>query len=64
MNSIFYDAMDVYMVVYLYDLLLYSDSVGEHLRHLETILARLRDHHLYAGWPKCEIVTEETEFVR
>lgn len=40
LNNIFGDVIDVFLVVYLDDLLIYSNSYEEHLENLEILLAR------------------------
>ena len=41
MNDIFSDLLDVCMLVYLDDILIYSDSEEEHIRHVHKVLCRL-----------------------
>ena len=41
MNRVFYDCIDVFMVVYTDDLLVFSRTEEEHLEHLNVILSRL-----------------------
>ena len=42
MNQIFYDGINVLMVVYMDDLLIFSRDENSHLEHLEIVLSRLR----------------------
>lgn len=63
MNAIFGDCIDIFMVVYIDDILIYSDSHEEHIQHLDTVLQRLSDHELYVGAEKAEIMTADTEFL-
>ena len=53
MNNIFGDLLDVCILVYLNDILIYSDSEEEHRHHVQEILRHLRQHHLYAHADKC-----------
>lgn len=57
MNSIFNAVIDVYLVVYLDDLLIYINSHLEHLSHLEAILSWLKDNELYVGTSKYKLFT-------
>ena len=41
MNAIFSDCIDDFLVVYMDDLLIYSKTEEEHLRHIESVLRRL-----------------------
>jgi hypothetical protein len=54
MNSIFMQELDQFIVVFIDDILIYSKIPEDHANHLHIILQRLRDHHLYAKFSKCE----------
>src|SRR3954463_9976184 len=54
MNYIFMEYLDKFVVVYLDDILIYSKNEEEHVKHLCLILAKLREHKLYAKYSKCE----------
>jgi hypothetical protein len=53
MNSVFMLELDKFFVVFIDNILIYSKSEEEHVRHLRVILQRLRDHQLYAKFSKC-----------
>ena len=63
MNRIFNDCIDEFLVVYMDDLLIYSKSLEEHLKHLEKILQRLKEHKLYVSPKKCEFPKQELKFL-
>ena len=63
MNRVFYDCIDVFLVVYMDDLLVFSKSRDEHLGHLETVLSRLENEKLYVSPKKCQFMQHETEFL-
>jgi hypothetical protein len=48
MNSVFMDYLDKFVVVFIDDILVYSQSKEEHADHLRMVLQRLREHQLYA----------------
>lgn len=52
-NSIFADFLDVFLVVYLDGLLIYSETGEEQLQRIEMDLSRLRLHELYVGKETC-----------
>jgi hypothetical protein len=54
MNSVFMDYLDKFVVVFIDDILIYSQSEEEHVDHLKMVLQRLREHQLYAKLSKCE----------
>lgn len=63
MNLIFGDTIDDFLVVYLDELLVYSDSHGKHVNRLEVLLSNLASNDLYVRKSKCEIMTTQTEFI-
>ena len=48
MNEVFYDFLDIYVVIYFDDILIYSDNLEDHKEHVKEVLRRLRDNKLYA----------------
>jgi hypothetical protein len=42
------------MIVFIDDILVYSENEEDHAGHLRIVLTRLRDHQLYAKFSKCE----------
>ena len=63
MNEIFADLLDLYVVVYLDDILIFSSDPSQHSQHVREVLKRLKKHGLYCKAPKCEFSTESTEFL-
>lgn len=63
MNSIFFDCIDLFVVIYIDDLLVFSKSEDEHFKHLDTVLSRLLQQELYVGRSKCVFLTPEVEFL-
>jgi hypothetical protein len=50
-------------VVFIDDILIYSKNLEDHARHLHVILQRLRNHHLYAKFSKCEFWLDTVKFL-
>ena len=46
--------LDQFVMVFVDDILIYSQSEEEHGDHLRVILQLLRDHQLYTKFSKCE----------
>src|SRR6266542_756625 len=63
MNSVFMTELDVCVVVFIYDILVYSKNEEEHAKHLQLILERLREHQLYAKFSKCQFWLKEVSFL-
>jgi len=59
MNDIFQEWFDDFVVVYIDDILVYSNSMEKHVEHLQKVFQRLRENKLYAKFDKFEFgVTE------
>ena len=54
MNKVFLEELDKFVVVFIDDILIYSQSAEEHEQHLRIVLEKLRAHELYAKFGKCE----------
>uniref|UniRef100_A0A388KQL4 Reverse transcriptase n=1 Tax=Chara braunii TaxID=69332 RepID=A0A388KQL4_CHABU len=63
MNDIFRDILQQYVLVYLDDILVYSRTLEEHLRHLRDVLDRLRRHGFYAKLSKCRFAQHKVDFL-
>jgi hypothetical protein len=63
MNSVFMLELDKFVLVFIYDILVYSKNEDEHTDHLHIVLQRLRDHHLYAKLSKCDFWLREIKFL-
>jgi hypothetical protein len=63
MNSVFMDYLDKFVVVFIDDILIYSQNEKEHEEHLRKVLQRLRDCQLYAKLSKCEFWISEVLFL-
>ena len=47
MHEVFGDSLDKFVLVYLDDILVFSDFEAEHERHLRWVFERLRQHRLF-----------------
>ena len=55
--------VDVICIVYLDDILIYSQSREEHIQHVRMVLERLREWGLYAKVSKCQFFTLTVDFL-
>jgi hypothetical protein len=62
-NEILGEYLDIFCVAYLDDILVFSDSLGVHKRHVRTILAKVAETGLTLKVSKCEFHTTETEYL-
>jgi hypothetical protein len=51
-----------FVIIYLNDILIFSNSEKEHEDHVRQVLEQLRDNKLFAKGSKCEFRREEIEF--
>jgi len=63
MNDIFADMLDVCVVVYLDDILIYSSDKATHHKQVKEVLRRLQKHGLYAKPEKCEFDCDRVEYL-
>ena len=63
MNDIFRDMLDVCVVIYLDDILVYSKTKEKHEEHLRMVLQRLKAHQLYANPAKCSFFVNTIEYL-
>ena len=63
MNMVFMDYLDVFVVIFIDDILIFSKTKEEHEEHLRLVLQRLREHQLYAKFSKCEFWIDEVPFL-
>ena len=54
MNAVMTGYIDDFVLVYLDDILIYSNNADEHEDHLQHVFDRLRKHKLQARLRKCE----------
>jgi len=63
MNDIFSDLLDVCVVIYPDDILIYSNNMSEHHRHVKEVLKCLRKAGLYAKAEKCKFHSKLVEYL-
>ena len=63
MHRVFQPYLDKFVVVFVDNILIYSQYEEEHEDHLRIVLQALRDHQLYAKFSKCEFWLTEVKFL-
>ena len=63
MNDTLHEYLDVFIVVYLDDILVYSKLKEEHVRHVKLVLKKLKKNNLLLKLEKCDFYKEEVEFL-
>jgi hypothetical protein len=55
--------LDIFIIAYLDDILIYSKNKEEHIEHVRTVLRLLQQHDLLVDPEKCDWHQEEVEFL-
>jgi len=63
MNDIFSNLLDVCVVIYLDDILIYSNNMSEHYLHIKKVLKHLYKAGLYAKAEKCKFHSKSVEYL-
>ena len=63
MNDVLFEYIDAFVMVYLDDIVVYSQSLREHERHLSLIFQRLRENRLFVKKEKCEFAQRQITFL-
>ena len=63
MNRVLGDCLDKFALVYLDDILIFSETEEDHKKHVRHVLNRLKDAQLIANLKKCEFGKRELIFV-
>jgi RNase H-like domain found in reverse transcriptase/Reverse transcriptase (RNA-dependent DNA polymerase)/Retroviral aspartyl protease len=59
MNHIFSAYIGVFMDVYLDDIVIYSDTVEDHVRHVKLVIDKLRENHFFLSSHKLQFFKDE-----
>ena len=63
MNNIFSDLLDVCIVIYLDDILIYLNNISNHHRHVKEVLKHLCKAGLYAKAEKYKFHSKSVEYL-
>lgn len=63
MNEILQPYLDVFVIVFLDDILIYSKTEEQHVHHVTKVLEILREHKLYAKLSKCAFFQKSITFL-
>ena len=62
-NTVFADILDVFVIVYMDDVLIYSDNPEQHREHVREVLRRLRRNKLFVNPLKCKWGVDTCEYL-
>ncbi|KAH0776329.1 hypothetical protein KY290_007740 [Solanum tuberosum] len=63
MNRVFRYYLDMFVIVFIDDILIYSRSENEHMNHLRIVFQVLKDHQLYDRFSTCEFCLRSVAFL-
>jgi hypothetical protein len=63
MNEVLRPFIGKFVIVYFDDILIYSKSFDEHIKHLRVVFCALREAHLFANLEKCTFCTDRVIFL-
>jgi len=63
MNNLFLDMLDVCVVIYLDDILIYLENLDDYWKHVKEVLGWLKDIRLYVSLEKCKFHRDQVEFL-
>jgi len=63
MNEILSEYLDIFCVAYLDDILIFSQNLEDHRKHVQTILKRVKETGLTLKASKCEFHTQEIQYL-
>jgi hypothetical protein len=63
MNKVFMDYLDKFVIMFIDDILVFSNHKKEHEEHLWLVLEKLLEHRLYEKFSKCKFCLREVAFL-
>ena len=63
MNDLFSDLLDICVVIYLDDILIYSNNMSEHHQYVKKVLKHLHKTGFYAKAEKCKFYFKSVEYL-
>ena len=63
MNTVFHEYLDKFIIVFVDDILVYSNNEEDHGKHLSIALQVLRENQLFAKLSKCDFWLKEVNFL-
>nr|GEY53565.1 putative reverse transcriptase domain-containing protein [Tanacetum cinerariifolium] len=63
MNHVFHEYLDRLIIMFIYDILVYSNTRKEHKDHVHIVLEILRQKKLYAKFSKCDFWLGQVAFL-
>ena len=62
-NEALREHLDIFIIAYLDDILIFSDNYKGHIQHIRAVLKKLEEASLQLKMKKCKFYVQETEFL-
>jgi hypothetical protein len=62
-NNVLQEHLNIFVIAYLNNILIYSKNKKEHIEHVQTVLRLLQQHNLLVDPKKCNWHQKEVEFL-
>jgi hypothetical protein len=63
LNGIYSDLLNVYVIIYLDNILIFSGNEDDHFRHVSEVLKQLQKHGLYANGKECDFHSKSVDYL-
>jgi hypothetical protein len=63
MSNVLSKFLDIFVLVFIDDILIYSKNREEHEEHLKLVLQVIREHQLYVKFSKCEFFQKQVHYL-
>ena len=63
MNRVFKQYLDLFVIIFIDDILIYTRSEEEYASHLRVIMQTLKDRQIFAKFSKCEFWLQSVAFL-
>ena len=63
-NYVLYDHLNEFVIMYLNDILIYSENEKNHEKHMKKVLRKLQEKKLYFKSKKCEFYKQQVKYLK
>ena len=63
-NHVLYDHLNEFVIIYLNNILIYSETEKNHEKHVKKVLRRFQEKKLYLKSEKCEFHKQQIEYLK
>ena len=63
MNRVFSNEIGKWLFIYVDDMIIFSNTIWEHVNHIQLALKKLKEHGLYIKPKKCKFAAQEIAYL-